>query len=130
MSEPTERSSLVTVWGDGSAPAASPRLDVGRGRSYAPGAAIGVAAFGAFLAFMDSTVVNVAFPNIQAAFPHASVSTLSWVLNAYNVVFAGLLVLAGRFADLLGRRRLFKLGLLIFIGASCLCALANSVELL
>ncbi|MFZ0668678.1 MAG: DHA2 family efflux MFS transporter permease subunit, partial [Acidimicrobiales bacterium] len=99
-------------------------------RPYAPMAAIGVAAFGAFLAFMDSTVVNVAFPNIQAAFPHATVSTLSWVLNAYNVVFAGLLVLSGRFADLLGRRRLFKLGLLIFTIASALCAASNSVGML
>ena len=89
-----------------------------------------VAAFGAFLAFLDSTVVNVAFPDIQAAFPHASVSTLSWVLNAYNVVFAGLLVLSGRFADLLGRRRLFKMGLIVFTVMSVLCAVSTSIEML
>jgi len=101
-----------------------------RRRSPRPTAAVMVAAFGAFLAFMDSTVVNVAFPSIQTAFPHASVSTLSWVLNAYNVVFAGLLVLAGRFADLLGRRRLFKVGLVLFTVASALCAAATSIEML
>lgn len=99
-------------------------------RPYAPMGAIVVAAFGAFLAFMDSTVVNVAFPNIQSSFPHATVSTLSWVLNAYNVVFAGLLVLSGRFADLLGRRRMFKLGLLLFTVASALCAASPSVGML
>ncbi len=93
-------------------------------------AAVGVAAFGAFMAFLDSTVVNVAFPNIQASFPHATVSTLSWVLNAYNIVFAGLLVLAGRFADLLGRRRLFKNGLVVFTVASALCAAATSIDML
>jgi NTE family protein len=102
----------------------------GRLRPYVPMAAIGVAAFGAFLAFMDSTVVNVAFPNIQSSYPHASISTLSWVLNAYNVIFAGFLVLSGRFADLLGRRRLFKLGLLLFTVASALCAAAPSIGLL
>lgn len=100
------------------------------GRRYVPMAAVGVAAFGAFLAFMDSTVVNVAFPNIRAAFPHTSVSTLSWVLNAYNVVFAGLLVLSGRFADLLGRRRLFKVGLAVFVVTSALCAASTSIGML
>ena len=101
-----------------------------RRRRYAPTAAVVVAAFGAFLAFLDSTVVNVAFPDIQAAFPHATVGTLSWVLNAYNVVFAGLLVLSGRFADLLGRRRLFKMGLVLFTVMSVLCAVSTSIEML
>ena len=101
-----------------------------RRRRYAPTTAVVVAAFGAFLAFLDSTVVNVAFPDIQAAFPHASVGTLSWVLNAYNVAFAGLLVLSGRFADLLGRRRLFKMGLVLFTLMSALCAVSTSVEML
>ncbi|MGH9091636.1 MAG: MDR family MFS transporter, partial [Acidimicrobiales bacterium] len=99
-------------------------------RHYAPAAAIGVAAFGAFLAFLDSTVVNVAFPNIQAAFPTVSVGSLSWVLNGYNVVFAGLLVLAGRFADLLGRRRLFKAGIVVFTVMSAACATSTSVGML
>src|SRR6516165_1029386 len=92
--------------------------------------AVGVAAFGAFLAFMDSTVVNVAFPSLQAAFPTARIGTLSWVLNSYNVVFAGLLVLAGRVADLAGRRRVFRSGLLVFAVSSAACAASMSVPVL
>jgi EmrB/QacA subfamily drug resistance transporter len=115
--------------GDRPAPA---RVDGGgpASRRYLPVAAVTVAAFGAFLAFMDSTVVNVAFPNLEASFPHTSVGDLSWILNAYNIVFAGLLVLAGRFADLLGRRRLFKMGLVVFTVTSGLCALSTSIDML
>ena len=103
----------------------SPRL----GRP-SPTVMVAVAAFGAFLAFIDSTVVNVAFPNLETSFPRTGVAGLSWVLNAYNIVFAGFLVAAGRLADLFGRRRLFKLGLAIFTLASGLCALAPSVAAL
>lgn len=83
-------------------------------RQPKPSVVLAVAGFGAFLAFLDSTIVNVAFPSIRGSFPATSLSTLSWVLNAYNVVFAGFLVAAGRFADLLGRRRMFILGTLLF----------------
>ncbi len=89
-----------------------------------------VTAVAVFMAFLDVTIVNVAFPSIEAAFPEASLADLSWVLNAYNIVFAALLVPAGRLADLLGRRRLFFWGLGIFMGASALCGLAPSVEVL
>jgi NTE family protein len=89
-----------------------------------------IASFGAFLAFLDSTIVNVAFPRMQLAFPHAGVSELSWVLNAYNIIFAAFLIGAGRLADLLGRRRVFRLGVLIFTVASAACALAGSVPVL
>jgi MFS family permease len=60
-----------------------------------------VTAVAVFMAFLDVTIVNVAFPSIEAAFPSASLAELSWVLNAYNIVFAALLVPAGRLADLL-----------------------------
>ncbi len=103
----------------------SPRL-----RRPSPTVMVAVAAFGAFLAFIDSTVVNVAFPNLETSFPRTGVAGLSWVLNAYNIVFAGFLVAAGRLADLFGRRRLFKLGLAVFTLASGLCALAPSVAAL
>src|SRR3954466_9318521 len=83
-----------------------------------------------FMAFLDVTIVNIAFPSIRAAFPAASLASLSWVLNAYNIVFAALLVPAGRLADLLGRRRLFFWGLALFVVASCLCGLAWSVPVL
>src|SRR4051812_5087887 len=83
-----------------------------------------------FMAFLDVTIVNVAFPSIHVAFPGASLAGLSWVLDAYNIVFAALLVPAGRLADLLGRRRLFFWGLALFVTASALCGLAPSVGFL
>ncbi len=89
-----------------------------------------VASFGALLAFLDATIVNVAFPSIRVSFPGTSIETLSWVLNAYNIVFAALLVAAGRFADLFGRRRLFTAGIVLFTIASALCAAAPSASLL
>src|SRR5690242_6240604 len=93
-------------------------------------AALAIASFGAFLAFLDATIVNVCFPAIEQTFHGSSTSTLSWVLNAYNVVFAALLVAGGRLADLLGRRRIFITGVAIFTLASVLCATAGSVEML
>ena len=87
-----------------------------------------VASFGAFLAFLDSTIVNVAFPDIQRSFPDSALSSLSWVLNAYNIVLAAFLVAAGRLADLLGRKRVFVLGVVVFTLASALCAVAGTVE--
>ena len=89
-----------------------------------------VASFGAFLAFLDATVVNVAFPNIRASFPESTISSLSWILNAYSIVFAAFLVVSGRIADLLGRRRAFTTGVLVFTLASVVCALAPSVGFL
>ncbi len=86
-----------------------------------------VASFGAFLAFLDSTIVNIAFPDIQRDFPSSSVSSLSWVLSAYNIVLAAFLVAAGRLADLLGRRRMFVWGVGLFTVSSAACALAGSV---
>ena len=60
-----------------------------------------VACSGAFLAFLDATIVNVAFPSIRESFDDTSIGDLSWVLNAYNIVFAAFLVVFGRLADLL-----------------------------
>src|SRR5215213_4329155 len=95
-----------------------------------PARVLTVAAAGAGLAFVDATIVNVAFPDLQADFSGTSLGTLSWVLNAYNIIFAALLVAAGRFADLLGRRRMFHAGILLFTLASVACAAAPSVGLL
>ena len=89
-----------------------------------------VTAVAVFMAFLDVTIVNIAFPSIRADFASSSLADLSWVLNAYNIVFAALLVPAGRLADLLGRRRLFFWGLALFMLASCLCGLALSVWML
>jgi len=89
-----------------------------------------VASFGAFLAFLDATIVNVAFPSIQHSFPTTSLAGLSWVLTAYNIVFAAFLVVCGRLADLVGRRRTFLVGIVVFTLASGLCAAARTVDVL
>src|SRR3954454_23275052 len=91
---------------------------------------LAVTAVAVFMGFLDVTIVNVAFPDIERDFASASRADLSWVLNAYNIVFAALLVPAGRLADLLGRRRLFLAGVFVFVGGSCLCGLAWSVPVL
>src|SRR5829696_2433977 len=87
-----------------------------------------VTAVAVFMAFLDVTIVNVAFPSIREDFASSSLASLSWVLNAYNIVFAALLVPAGRLADLLGRRRLFFAGLALFMVASAACGFAPSAE--
>ncbi len=91
---------------------------------------LAVTAVAVFMGFLDVTIVNVAFPDIERDFPEASRADLSWVLNAYNIVFAALLVPAGRLADLVGRRRMFLIGVAAFVTASVLCGLAPSPEVL
>src|SRR3712207_9302234 len=77
----------------------------------------GVTMIGLFMALMDLTIVNITIPVLQEDF-ETSVDTVSWVLNAYNIVFAMLLVSMGRLADQFGRRRFFVIGMKIGI-ASC-----------
>jgi MFS family permease len=72
----------------------------------------------------------VAFPNIRDSFPGSTISSLSWILNAYSIVFAAFLIVSGRIADLLGRRRAFTTGVLVFTFSSVLCAIAPSVGFL
>jgi MFS family permease len=74
---------------------------------------------------LDATVVNVALPHIQAALRFSG-SGLEWVINAYTLAFGGLLLLGGRAGDLLGRRRMFVIGLLLFSAASFAGGLATS----
>ena len=92
--------------------------------------AIVTACAGGFLAFLDTTIVNTAFPDIAASFPSASAASLSWVLDAYFIVIAALLVPAGGVADRLGRKRVFLAGILLFVAASVACAAAPSWEAL
>src|SRR5437588_12723581 len=70
-----------------------------------------ITSLAAFMAFLDATIVNIAFPAIRRSFPDTSLAGLSWVLNAYNIAFAALLVPAGRVADRVGRKRRFLAGL-------------------
>jgi EmrB/QacA subfamily drug resistance transporter len=91
---------------------------------------LAVAVLGTFMAFVDATIVNIAIPDIASDLSVKSLSSVSWVLNAYNIVFAAFLVAGGQLADLLGRRRVFVLALLTFTVASALCAASPSLGLL
>lgn len=93
-------------------------------------AILAVLAAVAFMAQLDLFIVNIAIPSMANSFSGASLSGLSWVLNAYAIVFAALLVPAGRLADHYGRRRFLLAGVLTFTLASTLCALAPSLPLL
>ena len=86
----------------------------------------GVVMIGLFMALIDVTIVNISIPQLQRDLD-ASVDTVSWVLNAYNIMFAVLLVSMGRLADQFGRRRFFLLGMTIFTVGSLLCALSWSI---
>jgi EmrB/QacA subfamily drug resistance transporter len=81
--------------------------------------------FGLFMIMLDNTVVNVALPSIRADLG-ISISELEWVVNAYALTFGVLLLTGGKLADLLGRRRIFIAGLVIFTAASLWCGLADS----
>ncbi|REJ07803.1 MFS transporter [Microbacterium bovistercoris] len=89
-----------------------------------------VASFGAVLAFLDATIVNIAFPSIRESFPDDSIGTISWVLNAFNIVFAAFMIVFGRLGDVVGRKRLYLIGIGLFTIASVICALAPSVGML
>ena len=86
----------------------------------------GVVMIGLFMALIDVTIVNISIPQLQRDLD-ASVDTVSWVLNAYNIMFAVLLVSMGRLADQFGRRRFFLIGMTIFTAGSLLCALSWSI---
>ena len=84
---------------------------------------------GMLMIVLDVTVVNVALPSIQSDLGFSQ-SSLAWVVNAYLIAFGGLLLLAGRFGDILGRKRVFVAGLTVFTAASLLCGLAQSQNML
>jgi EmrB/QacA subfamily drug resistance transporter len=85
-----------------------------------------VVMIGLFMALIDVTIVNISIPQLERDL-NASVDTVSWVLNAYNIMFAVLLVSMGRLADQFGRKRFFLLGMSIFTVGSLMCALSWSV---
>ena len=84
---------------------------------------------GMLMIILDGTIVNVALPSIQDDLGFSQ-ADLAWVVNAYLIAFGGLLLLAGRFGDLIGRKRMFLSGLVLFTLASLLCGLATSQGLL
>ncbi|MFJ7195648.1 MULTISPECIES: MFS transporter [unclassified Streptomyces] len=90
-------------------------------------ATVWIISAGVFVVNLDLFIVNVAVPALGEAFDGSSLASLSWVLNAYAIVFAALLVVAGRLADRYGHRRGFLLGLAVFTVASAFCAFAPGV---
>src|SRR5437763_2732149 len=86
-------------------------------------------AFGLFMIMLDNTVVNVALPSIRKDLG-ISISALEWVVNGYALTFGVLLLSGGKLADLLGRRRIFIVGLVIFTASSFFCGFANSASVL
>jgi EmrB/QacA subfamily drug resistance transporter len=86
-------------------------------------------ALATFMTYLDNNIINVAIPTIERSL-HLSQSGVEWVVSAYILVFAGLLLAGGRLADVFGQKRLFMLGLSIFTGASLLAGLVGQVDLL
>jgi EmrB/QacA subfamily drug resistance transporter len=91
--------------------------------------ALVVLCVGMLMIILDATVVNVALPAIQDELGFSQ-SNLAWVMNAYLIAFGGLLLLAGRLGDLIGRKSIFTAGLAVFTAASLLCGAAQSQEVL
>ncbi len=87
------------------------------------------ASLGAFATFLDNNVVNVAIPSIQHSL-HLSQTGIEWIVSAYILFFAGLLLAGGRLADVLGRRRLFVLGAAVFTASSMLAGFSTSASML
>ncbi len=90
--------------------------------------ALGAIAFGLFMALLDVTVVNVALPSIQRGL-HESYTSLEWIVNAYALVVAVLLVTSSRLGDIFGRKRVFSIGMGIFTLGSLLCALSPHIHI-
>lgn len=95
-----------------------------------PWSTLAVTSLAVFAVFLDTTVLFVAFPDITASFPDVAPTQLSWILNGYTIVFAALLIPAGKLADRRGHRSTFLLGSIVFTGASLLCAISPTSEIL
>src|SRR3954451_12844860 len=109
---------------------ASVTSSTGAGDGYRRMGRVLAVCVGVFMVSLDLFIVNIAFPAMQKTFPEASLSELSWILNAYAIVFGALLVPAGRWADRSGRKHAFQLGLGVFTVASAACGAAPSVPAL
>src|SRR5690242_8100419 len=98
-------------------------------RAAAPAATVALLCTAQFVVVLDATIVAIALPAIGDSL-HMATADLQWVLSAYTLAFAGFLVLAGRLADLHGRRRVFMAGLSLFSAASLACGLSTSGAML
>ena len=106
---------------------ATPSVDTASQPAVSPWPTFWIACIAVFLVSIDSTVLFAAFGALQAAFPAATPADLSWVLNAYTVVYATMLIPAGGLADAHGRKRVFLFGVTLFLAASAACGMADSV---
>ena len=95
-------------------------------RPVHPDLILGICCMSLLLVGMDVTIVNVALPAIQKDL-HASLAGLQWIMDAYTLVVASLLMLSGAMSDRFGRRRVFQIGLTLFIAGSFLCSMAHSI---
>jgi EmrB/QacA subfamily drug resistance transporter len=130
MSERTSPGGVTTSPGGTASPGGTGVIDSHSGGSAGPagrhlGLALVVIATAQLMVVLDSTIVNVALPHIQTAL-HFSGTGLEWVVNAYALTFGGLLLLGGRAGDILGRRRVFITGIILFSVASLLGGFATS----
>jgi MFS family permease len=100
------------------------RLSSARGRWV-----LATAVLGSAVAFLEATVVNVALPEIGRDLD-ADLSGLQWTINGYLITLASLILLGGSLGDRYGRRRIFEIGVIWFVAASALCAVAPSIEVL
>src|SRR3977135_1821273 len=98
-----------------------------RTRPTNPWLVLGVLTTGFFMIMLDTTIVNVAIPAMSAGL-NTTLDQILWVLNSYILVYAVLLITAGRLGDLYGQRNLFAIGLAVFTVASALCGLAQDAN--
>jgi len=95
-----------------------------------PWATFTVCAIASYISTLDMSIVNVAFYEIGKSFPEDSKATIAWVVTAYSILFGSLLVVSGRLADRIGRKKFFLYGTSLFLVGSLLCALASTMSLL
>jgi EmrB/QacA subfamily drug resistance transporter len=108
----------------------APNGPASSGRSASPNLVLVIVCAGVVLASLDLFIVNVALPSMARSFGSHGLGNLSWVLNAYAIVYAALLVLFGRLADRYRRDRGFLIGVAVFVAASAACAAATSLPML
>jgi EmrB/QacA subfamily drug resistance transporter len=119
------RARAERLWGAGSADAGEPSRSTERRRWIA----LAVLCLGQLMMVLDATIVNVALPSIQRDL-HFTQQNLTWVLNGYLITFGGFLLLAGRMGDLVGRKKVFLTGIVVFTAASILCGVASTQGML
>ncbi|MEU3371140.1 MFS transporter [Streptomyces sp. NPDC006660] len=96
-------------------------------QEVSPARVLALCSGASFMAFLDLSIISIAFPDILADFPSTSLNTMTWVLSGYTILLAAVLTPAGRIADSVGRRTVFLWSLAAFTAASLVCAVAPSI---